>query len=92
MTPHAKTSVLSSVLPINRRDIDIIKRQILACGVAPGQSRISKIIFEHHISRFRMGWPILGKLEWSEARYVEFKLAKLGTERDLIYRPETWQW
>jgi hypothetical protein len=28
-----------------------------------------------------MGWPILGKLEWSEARYVEFELAKLGTER-----------
>jgi hypothetical protein len=35
-----------------------------------------------HISGFRRGWPIISKLEWSEARYVEFGLEKPSRERD----------
>ncbi|KAJ5162052.1 hypothetical protein N7492_007444 [Penicillium capsulatum] len=58
---------------------------------------ISKIIFDQstgnlHISGFRMGWPIINKLEWSEARYVEFELAEPSEEEDWYLHPENWQW
>ncbi|KAJ5513455.1 hypothetical protein N7463_003007 [Penicillium fimorum] len=48
---------------------------------------ISKIIFDQstgnlYISGFRMGWLIIGKIEWSEARYVEFELAEPSEEGD----------
>ncbi|GFF47753.1 hypothetical protein IFM51744_06649 [Aspergillus udagawae] len=83
-----------------RKDIRLKFRaayeQLLACGVAPGQSRISKIIFDQstgnlHISGFRRGWPIISRLEWSEARYAEFGLAKPNRERDWYLHPEKWQ-
>lgn len=45
-----------------------------------------------HISGFRMGWPIIGKIEWSEARYVEFELAEPSEEGDWYLHPEKWQW
>ncbi|GFG14241.1 hypothetical protein IFM5058_06851 [Aspergillus udagawae] len=57
---------------------------------------ISKIIFDQstgnlHISGFRRGWPIISRLEWSEARYAEFGLAKPNRERDWYLHPEKWQ-
>ncbi|GFF38759.1 hypothetical protein IFM46972_05660 [Aspergillus udagawae] len=67
------------------------------CGVAPGQSRTSKIIFDQstgnlRISGFRTGRPIIDGLEWSEARYVEYGLAKPSKETDWYLHPEKWEW
>ncbi|KOS39731.1 hypothetical protein ACN38_g9412 [Penicillium nordicum] len=77
-----------------RRDINIIKRQVLSCAVAPGQSKISKIIFDQptgnlHTSGFQRGWPIISKIGWSEARYVEFGLVKLSEELSLVFVRES---
>jgi hypothetical protein len=44
------------------------------------------------ISGFRRGWPIIDELEWSEARYVEYGLAKPSKETDWYLDPEKWEW
>ncbi|KAJ5682070.1 uncharacterized protein N7477_002010 [Penicillium maclennaniae] len=71
--------------------------EMIGCGVAPGQARLSKIIFDQstgslHISGFRRGWPSISKLGWSEARYIEYGLAEPSKESDWILHPENWQW
>ena len=38
-----------------------------------------------------MGWPIRGKLEWSDTRYVAYTLAKRPDERDWRSYPEKWE-
>ena len=39
-----------------------------------------------------MGWPIIGKIEWSDARYVEFELVEPSEEGDWYLHQEKWQW
>lgn len=43
------------------------------------------------LSGFRRGWPILDKLQWSDTRYVAYRLAKRPDERDWRSRPEKWE-
>ncbi|KAJ5936450.1 hypothetical protein N7454_005085 [Penicillium verhagenii] len=70
---------------------------MLRCGVKPQMSRISKIIYDQstgnvRISGFRRGWPIHDKLEWSDTRYVEYRLAKRHHERDWPSDPQKWKY
>ncbi|GIJ90632.1 hypothetical protein Asppvi_009593 [Aspergillus pseudoviridinutans] len=46
----------------------------------------------NRISGFRRGWPIIDRLEWSEACYVEYGLAKPSKETDWYLHPEKWEW
>ncbi|CEJ58676.1 hypothetical protein PMG11_07325 [Penicillium brasilianum] len=71
--------------------------EMLRCGVKPDMSRISKIIYDQstgnvRISGFRRGWPIRDKLEWSDTRYVEYRLAKPHDDRDWPSNPQKWKY
>ncbi|GIK07329.1 hypothetical protein Aspvir_002991 [Aspergillus viridinutans] len=46
----------------------------------------------NRISGFRRGWPVIELPEWSEARYVEYGLAKPSKETDWYLHPEKWEW
>ncbi|KAJ5677014.1 uncharacterized protein N7477_002647 [Penicillium maclennaniae] len=89
-----------SLDPLVREDIRakfrVAFEEMLRCGVKPQESRISKLIYDQstgnvRISRLRRGWPIRDKLQWSDTRYVAYKLAKRPDERDWRSRPEKWE-
>ncbi|KUM60745.1 hypothetical protein ACN42_g6378 [Penicillium freii] len=90
-----------SLDPGTREDIRVHFRaafeEMLRCGVKPQMSRISKIIYDQstgnvRISGFRRGWPIRDKLEWSDTRYVEYRLAKRHHDRDWPSDPRKWKY
>ncbi|KAF3029126.1 hypothetical protein E8E15_011099 [Penicillium rubens] len=89
-----------SLDPLVREDVRakfrVAFEEMLRCGVKPQLPRISKIIYDQatgnvRISGFRRGWPILDKLQWSDTRYVAYRLAKRPDERDWRSRPEKWE-
>ncbi|KAJ6160247.1 hypothetical protein N7497_004784 [Penicillium chrysogenum] len=73
-----------SLDPLVREDVRakfrVAFEEMLRCGVKPQLPRISKIIYDQatgnvRLSGFRRGWPILDKLQWSDTRYVAYRLA-----------------